>query len=258
MDDIDADIVRLDSFKGDQEDIARDLSRTLIVDNLMAIRVNINTEEPLQFRRVARFKSGATIPIELEYEKLIKERSKDENLRRKLLEKEVKAKEALQRGPGKGVQISNSHQREIIREGRARDLGSGKEDKRKGKRVASSPRVMWKQKADRGESRVTKSTEESTAKSVSTDKGNSDVIKEPRSVFKRLGSSEDGNGSGAQLSLPQGRTKGKSLLLLLKGEGRVVVMKIDNQRKLSAAPLRKKRHPPRSSSDWEEQKWGQE
>ncbi|KAF3601967.1 hypothetical protein F2Q69_00039318 [Brassica cretica] len=123
-------------------------------------------------------------------------RSKDENLRRKLLEKEVKAKEALQRGPGKGVQISNSHQREIIREGRARDLGSGKEDKRKGKRVASSPRVMWKQKADRGESRVTKSTHESTVKSVSTDKGNSDVIKEPRSVFKRLGSSEDGNGSG--------------------------------------------------------------
>lgn len=44
MDDIDADMVRLDSFKGDQEDIARDLSRTLIVDNLMAIRVlNINS-----------------------------------------------------------------------------------------------------------------------------------------------------------------------------------------------------------------------
>ncbi|CAN6918760.1 unnamed protein product, partial [Brassica oleracea] len=121
-----------------------------------------------------------TIPTELEYEKLIKvcytckrlthdqsrcplqvstledpsrgtwERSKEENLRRKLLEKEVKAKEALQRGPGKGVQIGNTLQRESTRAGRARDSGPGKEDKRKGKRVASSPRVMWKQKADRG------------------------------------------------------------------------------------------------------------
>ncbi|KAF3593976.1 hypothetical protein DY000_02025904 [Brassica cretica] len=32
----------------------------------------INTEEPLQFRRIARFKSGEVIPTELEYEKLIK------------------------------------------------------------------------------------------------------------------------------------------------------------------------------------------
>ena len=32
----------------------------------------INTEEPLQFRRIARFKSGEIVPTELEYEKLIK------------------------------------------------------------------------------------------------------------------------------------------------------------------------------------------
>lgn len=32
----------------------------------------INTEEPLQFKRTARFKSGEVVPTELEYEKLIK------------------------------------------------------------------------------------------------------------------------------------------------------------------------------------------
>lgn len=32
----------------------------------------INTEEPLQFRRIARFKSREVVPTELEYEKLIK------------------------------------------------------------------------------------------------------------------------------------------------------------------------------------------
>lgn len=32
----------------------------------------INTEEPLQFRRIGRFKSGEIVPTELEYEKLIK------------------------------------------------------------------------------------------------------------------------------------------------------------------------------------------
>lgn len=32
----------------------------------------INTEEPLQFKRIARFKSGEVVPTELEYEKLIK------------------------------------------------------------------------------------------------------------------------------------------------------------------------------------------
>ncbi|KAH0867344.1 hypothetical protein HID58_074366 [Brassica napus] len=35
-------------------------------------QVWINTDEPLQFRRTARFKSGEVIPTELEYERLIK------------------------------------------------------------------------------------------------------------------------------------------------------------------------------------------
>lgn len=47
MDDIDADFVRFHSFKGNQEDISRDISRTLIVNNFMAIRVlNIDSFAP--------------------------------------------------------------------------------------------------------------------------------------------------------------------------------------------------------------------
>ncbi|KAF3531049.1 hypothetical protein DY000_02044071 [Brassica cretica] len=34
--------------------------------------VTVNSDEPLQFRRIARLKSGATYPTELEYEKLLK------------------------------------------------------------------------------------------------------------------------------------------------------------------------------------------
>ena len=41
------------------------------VEYVMA-QVWINTEEPLQFWRIARFKSGEIVPTELEYEKLIK------------------------------------------------------------------------------------------------------------------------------------------------------------------------------------------
>lgn len=96
-------------------------------------QVYINTEEPLQFRRTARFKSGTTIPTEVEYEKLLKVcytckrlthdqsrcptqiettqlrprysivRRKEENLRIKLVEKESKAKEALHKNTEKGV-----------------------------------------------------------------------------------------------------------------------------------------------------------
>lgn len=35
-------------------------------------RVSINTEVPLQFRRIARFRSRVTVPTELEYEKTVK------------------------------------------------------------------------------------------------------------------------------------------------------------------------------------------
>ncbi|CAN6918758.1 unnamed protein product [Brassica oleracea] len=76
---------------------------------------------------------------------------------------------------------------------------------------------MWKQKADRGDSRATKSTEESTAKSISTGKGSSDVLKERRSVFKRLGSSEDGNESGGSKGRSQNRSQEHDLRVMLSG-----------------------------------------
>ncbi|CAN6887894.1 unnamed protein product, partial [Brassica oleracea] len=142
-------------------------------------QVSINTEEPLQFRRTARFRSGATIPTELEYEKLLKvcytykrlthdqsrcplqsntsqelvkggqAKSKEQNLRHKLLEKELKAKEVLQKSSGKGVVIRSSQTGEIQRGGRNKS-SENREDKRKGKRVASSPQMVWKQKDGRG------------------------------------------------------------------------------------------------------------
>lgn len=97
----------------------------------------------MQFRRVARLKSGTTYPTELEYEKLLKicygckrlthdhtrcpsqiivkagtnqeeaehnqvEYSQEPGLRKKLREKEVKAKESLKHSTSKGVIIRNS------------------------------------------------------------------------------------------------------------------------------------------------------
>lgn len=134
--------------------------------------VTINTEEPLQFRRVARLKSGVTYPTELEYEKLLKvcygckrlthdqtrcpfqiKVSKEEvqlvqscsmktSLKEKLLDKETKAKESLRRSSSKGIEIRSSHPSASGRANKGKIQGALKEDKRKGKRVASSPQVI--------------------------------------------------------------------------------------------------------------------
>ncbi|KAF2544730.1 hypothetical protein F2Q70_00020700 [Brassica cretica] len=204
-------------------------------------QVSINTEEPLQFRRTARFRSGATIPTELEYEKLLKvcytykrlthdqsrcplqsntsqelvkggqAKSKEQNLRHKLLEKELKAKEVLQKSSGKGVVIRSSQTGEIQRGGRNKS-SENREDKRKGKRVASSPQMVWKQKDGRGATKTSRSTGESTANQISSgekneqrsimekSKGSRDLaeLKEAGSAFKRLGSSEKSGSGGSR------------------------------------------------------------
>ncbi|XP_018435865.1 uncharacterized protein LOC108808180 [Raphanus sativus] len=56
---------------GKVEDVELHAKNSNSIEYVRAL-VWINTEEPLQFRRVARFKSGATLPTELEYEKLLK------------------------------------------------------------------------------------------------------------------------------------------------------------------------------------------
>ncbi|CAG7905275.1 unnamed protein product, partial [Brassica rapa] len=143
-------------------------------------QLTINTEELLHFRRIARFKSGVTIPTELEYEKLLKicytckrlthdqsrctqqinivqeeeravqRRSQEQSLRKKLSEKESKAKEALQKVPAKGVVIWNAPTETISRGGKSKAHNTPKEDKRKGKRVASNPQLEWRQRSERG------------------------------------------------------------------------------------------------------------
>ncbi|KAF2558900.1 hypothetical protein F2Q68_00014158 [Brassica cretica] len=123
-------------------------------------QVSINTEEPLQFRRTARFSS--------------------------------------QTG-------------EIQRGGRNKS-SENREDKRKGKRVASSPQMVWKQKDGRGATKTSRSTGESTANQISSgekneqrsimekSKGSRDLaeLKEAGSAFKRLGSSEKSGSGGSR------------------------------------------------------------
>lgn len=122
-------------------------------------------------------------------------RNKEEILRMKLQEKEVKAKEALRRGPEMGVVTRNTQPEGSSRGRRFKSQDLGIEDKRKGKRVASSSQKIWRQKGDGGESRNTKSTEESSAKSYSNCKDHSTSIKGSGLVFNKLGSSEQGEGT---------------------------------------------------------------
>ncbi|KAJ4894375.1 Uncharacterized protein Rs2_21169 [Raphanus sativus] len=194
-------------------------------------RVHIHTEEPLQFRRNARFKSGSTIQTELEYEKLLKicftckrlthdqsrcplesgiiqqaidgsqSGSKEKVLRKKLQEKELRAKQALQQRPEKGVIIRSEAEGGGQKRGRNKPHTSTGEDKRKGKKIASTPQLVWKQKGDRGGSKVSRSTEESTAHQKSSGEQSAQrstprentITREPPSVFTRL------KGTGAEV-----------------------------------------------------------
>ncbi|KAF2581799.1 hypothetical protein F2Q68_00002818 [Brassica cretica] len=204
-------------------------------------------ERVVSYGKIARFKSGATYPTELEYEKLLKvgygckrlthdqtkcphqipeveegelesrDRSKESNLRKKLKEKEIKAKEILQRpttkgatkGATKGVVIRNPQPSTNQARGECKARETLKEDKRKGKRVASKPQLEWKQKGGKEDPEKTRSTEESTAnprssgeyrgaKSVSVEIGGPGQTLETNvsgSVFNRLGCLEEVWGS---------------------------------------------------------------
>ncbi|RID64924.1 hypothetical protein BRARA_D00158, partial [Brassica rapa] len=228
-------------------------------------QLTINTEELLHFRRIARFKSGVTIPTELEYEKLLKicytckrlthdqsrctqqinivqeeeravqRRSQEQSLRKKLSEKESKAKEALQKVPAKGVVIWNAPTETISRGGKSKAHNTPKEDKRKGKRVASNPQLEWRQRSERGGPRKSRSTEESTAnprssgdyngvKSVNLgaeEKSTSEDPIGPRSVFHRLGSNEKEQGSGGSKEKRNARGVEGDLRLRLSGDSTV-------------------------------------
>ncbi|RID40460.1 hypothetical protein BRARA_J00501 [Brassica rapa] len=153
----------------------------------------INTEEPIQFRRTARFKSGVTLPTELEYEKLLKvcytckRLSHDQTrcpLQAQLAQgsegvtkgqpseekmigrkggKDALSKEGPSRGARKGVEIKEADARRGSRGDKAAKKAVGKGDTRKGKAVAEAPQLIWKQKSSRGSGTQSRSTQESTA-----------------------------------------------------------------------------------------------
>ncbi|KAL0667124.1 hypothetical protein Bca4012_029828 [Brassica carinata] len=217
--------------------------------------VTINTEEPSQFRRTARLKSGTTNPTELEYEKLLKvcygckrlthdqtkcpyqiqvreceeslrtDRRKKTSLKEKLLEKETKAKETLKNSVSKEAVLGTSKATGSARTRKGQD--SYKEDKRKGKRVVSTPRVVWKQKADKGGTEKTRSTEESSAnprgseevsgiRSKSIELGGVEKslgTSETGSVFNRLGNVEEEWGSKGSRGRRSGREQSEDLRL---------------------------------------------
>lgn len=242
--------------------------------------VHISTEEPLQFRRISRFKTGATIPTELEYEKLIRirflckrlthdqsrcplqiqsshdevrekqEMSNELNLRIKLMEKEHKAKEALHKKAVSGAVARKIPIGANQRGGRNISQDSSKEDKRKGKHVASTPQLVWKQKGERGGSRLSHSTEESTAtprssgerygsgfeKNVKAGKGRSETIMETVLVFNCLGSQED-----MQDAEDSG---GRSSLRRLGGDLRSRLSGGSHEEKLEAKSSKGSRSPP--------------
>ncbi|CAG7871140.1 unnamed protein product, partial [Brassica rapa] len=230
--------------------------------------VYVNTEEPLQFRMTARLKSGVTIPTELEYEKLLKvcftckklshdqarcplqvqvvqeERrgikgsSKELNLRQKLLDKESRAREALQKRAvrtEKGTNARNPPTSNQQGRGKNKSQEIDREEKRRGKRVVSTPTLVWKQKDDRGVSRVSRSTEESSVhhksseeasgrkspRVASGEKGSSEEATETGSVFKRLGSSARGQDSGGSRERSASKGSGGDLREKLSGGSQV-------------------------------------
>ncbi|KAF2577936.1 hypothetical protein F2Q68_00003644 [Brassica cretica] len=113
----------------------------------------------------------------------------------KLLEKETKAKETLKNSVSKEAVLGTSKATGSARTRKGEGQDSYKEDKRKGKRVVSTPRVVWKQKADKGGTKKTRSTKESSAnprgsKEVSGIRSKSIEL---GGVEKSLGTSETGS-----------------------------------------------------------------
>lgn len=221
--------------------------------------VQVNTEEPLQFRRVARLKSGVTYPTELEYEKLLRicygckrlthdqdrcsyqiavkdglarteEMSEQEpSLRKKLREKETKAKESLKKTSMKGVIIRNpqpSGSRSASKDNDARMA-----EKRKGKRVVTTPQRIWKPKSGGIGTQKTRSTEESIvdtrssegysgAKSGSVGAGSKEKsIANNASdlVFSRLGGFEDDWGAKGSRGKRANQVTSEDLRVRLSG-----------------------------------------
>ncbi|KAJ4895900.1 Uncharacterized protein Rs2_22694 [Raphanus sativus] len=184
--------------------------------------ITVNSDEPLQFRRIARLKSGATYPTELEYEKLLKE-------------KESLAKERLSKGPSKEGGSRSSQPARSTQASLSRRSGKEKEqlqeEKRRGKRVSSTPQLVWQPIKGKGGTEKTRSTEESIAntrssggtsgnKSATERLGRKEQGVEPAeadSVFNRLGGFEKEWGSKGSRGSRADNTSSQDLRLKLSG-----------------------------------------
>ena len=190
----------------------------------------INSDEPLQFRRIARFKSGEVIPTELEYERLIKicflckrlthdqtrcplqGQPQGQPLRRnipakKFAEEGSGSRKGTQKGtqPKEGIVPRPSQSRAVSTRRTSNTSGQRRKTDRKGKGIANDSIQVWKQKEvpETPKRTNSKSTGESSVpvnrRSSSSGKKNSYCTrspssgppKEPISVFERLGNNED-------------------------------------------------------------------
>ncbi|KAH0928643.1 hypothetical protein HID58_014370 [Brassica napus] len=176
----------------------------------------INTEEPIQFRRTARFKSGEIVPTELEYEKLLKvcftcKRLTHDQLYCPLqvgqaenpqLSSDRGRRDSRVLGPRGVDQLGERAAKRRAQEGHC-SIGDRKLGDRKGKSVAGGNSQVWKPKktqplTQRGHRR-SKSTEESSAipKSDSLSQGkiisasSSGASQGSPSVFNRLSGLKD-------------------------------------------------------------------
>ncbi|KAL0676411.1 hypothetical protein Bca4012_004392 [Brassica carinata] len=211
---------------GEVEKVELHAKNSSSVDYVRA-QVWIKADVPLQFRRIARFKTGEVIPTELEYERLIKvcficKRLTHDQTRcptqMNLLGREPPDRDehGPERRTQRGLQGGSSSHKEVAAPTQARKtttrrisktLSQRKTVDLKGKGVAGGSTRVWKQKEltkhPREEGAISKSSGESSApysrKSSSGKKKNpqsritppKETNRELISVFERLSNAED-------------------------------------------------------------------
>ncbi|KAG2270080.1 hypothetical protein Bca52824_064635 [Brassica carinata] len=146
---------------GKVETVELHAKNSLSVEYVRAL-VWINSDEPLQFRRIARFKSGEVIPTELEYERLIKIcQPQGQPLRRNIpaktfAEEGSGSRKGTQKGtqPKEGIVPRPSQSRAVSMRRTSNTSGQRRKTDRKGKGIANDSIQVWKQKKFRNTKRT--------------------------------------------------------------------------------------------------------
>ncbi|XP_013617357.1 PREDICTED: uncharacterized protein LOC106323845 [Brassica oleracea var. oleracea] len=181
----------------------------------------INADEPLQFRRTARFRSGEVVPTELEYEKLLKicftcksltheqsrcpevapaqslpvsrgHRSKNALIATRECRKEAPPEPSS----GHRLTITKGSLSQIPLARQAKSTEHRKRDDKKGKRSETAPSQVWKKKsiAIGGNSKSTEESSQHSSQRVcfsGEGRNSSGASEETVSVFERLSSKFD-------------------------------------------------------------------